>query len=78
VHSPPDTSFDFELRDRTPIQARPVQPKDKARLQEGLKHLSTQLLHPLHRTGIETYPSSTFAQQARNLILPKLLRVFDA
>ena len=42
MQSPPDTSFDFELRDGTPIQLRPVRPEDKERLQESLKHLSSE------------------------------------
>ena len=42
MQPPPDTSFDFRLRDDTMIRVRPVQPEDKERLQEGLRHLSSE------------------------------------
>ena len=42
MQPPPDTSFDFKLRDGTRIRVRPVQPGDKERLEEGLKDLSAE------------------------------------
>lgn len=40
MQSPPDLSFDFELRDGTPIRVRPLRSDDKERLRKGLERLS--------------------------------------
>lgn len=40
AQSPPDTSFDFELRDGTPVRVRPVRSDDKERLREVMERLS--------------------------------------